>query len=80
MVGYRILNPYNLPALHLTSHDSTLRDQVFSLLYAKRKVISERRRHDFAASCPAPLKIVWDGAKSPVFISDTPYPAAPTAA
>lgn len=76
VVGYRVLNPYNLPALHVTNYDRFLRDQIFSLLYAKHKIISERRHGRFTHSCPAARKITLDGAKEPIHISDTPYPAA----
>lgn len=76
MVGYRILNPHNLPAVHITSYDKTLRDELFALLYTKRKIISERRHRQSAHACPAPRKITLDGAKEPLRISDTPYPAA----
>jgi hypothetical protein len=79
VVGYRVLNPHNVPALHITNYDRTLRDQIFSLLYAKRKIISERRHREFTHTCPAPRKITLDGAKEPISISTAPYPAAAAA-
>lgn len=80
VVGYRMLNPYNLPTLHVTNYDRTIRDQLFALLYAKHKIISERRHQQFGHGCPAPRKITLDGAKEPLHISDTPYPAAASGA
>lgn len=76
MVGYRVLNPHNLPALHVTNYDRFLRDQIFSLLYAKQKIINERRHQRLTHACPAPRRITLDGAKEPIHISTTPYPAA----
>lgn len=66
-----MLNPYNLPTLHVTNYD-----QLFALLYAKRTIISEHRHQQFGHACPAPRRITLDGAKEPLYISDTPYPAA----
>lgn len=71
-----MLNPQNMPAMHVTNYDRTLRDQFFSLLYTKQKIIRERRHHEFTHTCPAPRKITLDGAKEPIHISNTPYPAA----
>lgn len=71
-----MLNPANVPALHVTNYDRTLRDHLFALLYTKHKVIAERRDGEFTHACRPPRKITLDGAKEDVVISDTPYPAA----